>query len=58
MDMTMIDITEIPNVKEGDEAIVFGKELPVQHVAQWAETIPYEIMTGISQRVNRIYYEE
>jgi alanine racemase len=32
--------------------------LPVQQVAQWAETIPYEIMTGVSQRVKRIYFEE
>lgn len=58
MDMLMIDVTEIPGVKEGDEVIIFGKELPVQKVAKWAETIPYEIMTGISQRVKRIYYEE
>jgi alanine racemase len=58
MDMTIIDVTNIPGVKEGDEVIVFGKELPVQKLAEWAETIPYEIMTGISQRVNRVYYEE
>lgn len=58
MDMTMIDITGIPNVKEGDEVIIFGKELPVEILARWAGTIPYEIMTGISQRVKRVYYEE
>lgn len=58
MDMTMIDITDIPDVKEGDEVIIFGKELPVQQVAEWAGTIPYEIMTGISQRVKRVYFEE
>jgi alanine racemase len=58
MDMTMIDITGIPNVREGDDVVVFGQELPVQQLAQWADTIPYEIMTGISQRVKRIYYEE
>lgn len=58
MDMTMIDISNIPGVEEGDEVIIFGKELPVQQVAAWAETIPYEIMTGISQRVNRVYFEE
>jgi alanine racemase len=58
MDMTMIDITGIANVREGDDVIVFGQALPVQQLAQWAETIPYEIMTGISQRVKRIYYEE
>jgi alanine racemase len=58
MDMTMIDVTSIPNVQEGDEVIIFGKEIPVQQLAAWAGTIPYEIMTGISQRVKRVYFEE
>lgn len=58
MDMFMVDITDIPGIHEGDEVIIFGKELPVEEVAKWADTIPYEIMTGISQRVKRIYYEE
>lgn len=58
MDMTMIDVTGMEEVKEGDEVIIFGKELPLQQVAEWAGTIPYEIMTGISQRVKRVYFEE
>lgn len=58
MDMTMIDITGMPNIQEGDEVIVFGKELPIQQLAAWAGTIPYEIMTSISQRVKRVYFEE
>jgi alanine racemase len=58
MDMTMVDITGIPGVTEEDEAVIFGKALPVSTLAQWADTIPYEIMTGISQRVLRVYYEE
>jgi alanine racemase len=58
MDMTMIDVTDIAGVEEGDEVIVFGKELPVQLVAHWADTIPYEILTGVSQRVKRIYFKE
>jgi alanine racemase len=58
MDMTMIDITCIENVHEGDEVEIFGANLPVQQVAKWADTIPYEIMTGISQRIKRVYYEE
>ncbi len=58
MDMTMIDITGTPGVEVGDDVILFGRELPVQQVAEWAETIPYEIMTGISQRVKRVYFEE
>ncbi len=58
MDMTMIDVTGIKNVREGDEVIVFGESLSLQLLAGWAGTIPYEIMTGISQRVKRIYFEE
>ncbi len=57
MDMVMLDITGI-EATEGDDVIVFGKELPVRQVAAWAETISYEILTGISQRVKRVYYEE
>jgi len=58
MDMTMIDITGIPDVREGSEVVVFGKELSVSQLATWGQTIPYEILTGISQRVRRIYFEE
>jgi alanine racemase len=58
MDMTMVDITGIKDLKEGDQVIVFGEELSLQQLAKWAGTIPYEIMTGISQRVKRIYFEE
>ncbi|MBK5271180.1 MAG: alanine racemase, partial [Bacteroidia bacterium] len=58
MDMIMVDVTGIDKIKEGDEVIIFGKELPVQQLAEWAGTISYEIMTGISQRVKRVYYEE
>jgi alanine racemase len=58
MDMTMIDVTDIADVREGDEVTIFGKELPIEELADWAGTIPYEIMTGISQRVKRVYFEE
>lgn len=58
MDMTMVDITDIKGVTEDDEVVIFGKALPVSKLAQWGNTIPYEIMTGISQRVLRVYYEE
>jgi Alr-MurF fusion protein len=58
MDMFMADVTEIPGVSQGDEVIIFGKELPVTELARWAETIPYEILTGVSQRVKRVYFEE
>ena len=58
MDMTMIDVTDLPGVKEGEEVIIFGPTLPVQELAAWIDTIPYEIMTGVSQRVKRIYFHE
>jgi len=54
----MVDITEYPDIELNDEVIVFGKDLPVRKVAQQAGTIAYEIMTGISQRVPRVYYGE
>jgi alanine racemase len=57
MDMTMLDITGVEDAREGDELIVFGPPLPVQQVAHWAGTIPYELLAGISQRVKRVYYE-
>ncbi|HPH33327.1 MAG TPA: alanine racemase C-terminal domain-containing protein, partial [Chitinophagaceae bacterium] len=58
MDMFMADVTAIPGVTQGDEVIIFGKELPVTELARWADTIPYEILTGVSQRVKRVYFEE
>lgn len=58
MDMTIIDVTDVPNAKEGDDVIIFGLQLPVQDVAKWINTIPYEIMTSVSQRVKRIYFHE
>ncbi|HUX84020.1 MAG TPA: bifunctional UDP-N-acetylmuramoyl-tripeptide:D-alanyl-D-alanine ligase/alanine racemase [Chitinophagaceae bacterium] len=58
MDMTMLDVTDIGEVKEGDEVLVFGEHLPLTQLADWAGTIPYELLTGISQRVKRVYYEE
>lgn len=58
MDMTMIDITDISHIKEGDEVVVFGKQLSAEQVAHWAQTIPYEMLTSVSHRVKRIYYEE
>jgi alanine racemase len=58
MDMTMIDVSDVPGVEEGDDVIIFGAQLPVQQLAEWAGTIPYEIMTSISQRVKRVYFQE
>jgi len=58
MDMTMVDVTNIPGVAEGDEAEIFGTHISVTEVAKNSGTIPYEILTGIGQRVKRIYIEE
>ncbi|MFN2438125.1 MAG: alanine racemase, partial [Chitinophagaceae bacterium] len=58
MDMTMMDVSDVSEVKEGDEVIIFGKQLPLQQMAEWANTIPYEIMTSVSQRVKRVYFQE
>ncbi|HYG39220.1 MAG TPA: bifunctional UDP-N-acetylmuramoyl-tripeptide:D-alanyl-D-alanine ligase/alanine racemase [Cytophagales bacterium] len=57
MDMTMIDITGV-KAKEGDEVIVFGKDPSIREVAKWIDTIPYEILTNISERVKRVYFME
>lgn len=58
MDMLMLDVTHIPEAVEGDEVIVFGQDLSVQLLSSWADTIPYEMLTGISQRVKRVYFQE
>ncbi|NDF97704.1 MAG: bifunctional UDP-N-acetylmuramoyl-tripeptide:D-alanyl-D-alanine ligase/alanine racemase [Chitinophagia bacterium] len=58
MDMFMIDVTDIKEVSVGDEVILFGASLSVQEVAGWAATIPYEILTGISTRVKRVYFQQ
>lgn len=57
MDMTMIDITGI-DASEGDEVIVFGSEISVESLAQKIDTIPYEILTNIGERVKRVFYRE
>ena len=57
MDMCMLDVTDV-NAREGDEVIVFGKQYPVTEMAQTLGTIPYEVLSTISQRVKRIYFHE
>jgi alanine racemase len=57
MDMCMIDITDIP-AEEGDEVIIFGDEYPITNLAKQLGTIPYEVLTSISRRVKRIYFQE
>lgn len=57
MDMCMIDITDI-NASENDEVIVFGEAYSIAEVAKDVGTIPYEILTNVSRRVKRVYYQE
>lgn len=57
MDMCMLDVTGL-DVKTGDEVIVFNGKLTVAMLAEQIGTIPYEILTNISQRVKRIYFYE
>ena len=57
MDMCMIDITDI-KANESDEVIIFGDSYSISDVAKDVGTIPYEILTNVSRRVKRIYYQE
>ena len=54
MDMITVDVTDIPDVNVGDEVILWGKNLSANEVAIHAETIGYEIMTRMHNRVPRI----
>ena len=60
MDLTMVDVTDIRGVQQGDEVILLGKQgrdtISADEMALWAETISYEILTSISARVPRIYH--
>ncbi|MBQ7532722.1 MAG: bifunctional UDP-N-acetylmuramoyl-tripeptide:D-alanyl-D-alanine ligase/alanine racemase [Bacteroidales bacterium] len=57
MDLTMIDVTGI-DCQEDDTAVLFDDNHPIEIIAEACDTIPYEIMTRISQRVKRIYVKE
>lgn len=55
MDMCIIDVSNIPEVKTGDETIIFSPDYPISVLAEKLDTIPYEILTSISKRVQRVY---
>src|SRR5262249_37846593 len=59
MDLTMVDLTDVPDVVLGDEVVMFGSQgdavLTLEEVAKRSETLPYEIMCTIGKRVTRIY---
>lgn len=58
MDVCMIDVTDIEDVSENDTVTIFGDDLTISDLAQKTKTIPYEILTGVSARVKRVYYQE
>ena len=57
MDVAMIDVTDIPCV-EGDQVEIFGEHLPVTELSDVLGTIPYEVLTGVSNRVKRVYFQD
>ena len=57
MDVCMIDVTDIP-CQEGDSVEIFGDNLPVTVLSDTLDTIPYEVLTGISNRVKRVYFQD
>ena len=57
MDVAMIDVTGIP-CKEGDSVEIFGDHLPVTVLSDVLDTIPYEVLTSVSDRVKRVYYQD
>ena len=57
MDMSMIDLTDLPGVDVGDEVEIFGPRNPVETMAAQAGTIPYELTCAVSKRVPRVYLQ-
>jgi alanine racemase len=57
MDLVMIDVTNI-EANEGDQVEIFGDHLTISEVADWLHTIPYEVLTSVSRRVKRVYFQE
>ena len=55
MDMCMVDVTDLPNVKRGDVAEIYGPHVPVEDAAELAGTIQYELLCNVSRRVLRVY---
>lgn len=58
MDVAMIDVTDIPNVHEGDSVEIFGEHLPASVLSDILDTIPYEVLTGVSNRVKKVYFQD
>ena len=57
MDLTMLDVTDRPDVREGDEAVVFGDDPTAWEVGEWAGTNAWQVLTSVGSRVPRLYVE-
>jgi alanine racemase len=61
MDMTMVDVTDVPGVSAGTEVTVIGRqqdqEITAADLATWQGTIPYEVLCNIGERITRVYKE-
>jgi alanine racemase len=57
MDMCMVDVTDAPEVKVGDIAVIYGREGLMERGAQLADTIPYELLCHVNPRVPRVYLD-
>ena len=57
MDACMVDVTDV-DCRVGDNVEIFGEHVPVSEIAKTLDTIPYEVLTSISERVKRVYYRE
>jgi alanine racemase len=59
MDQTIVDVTDLPRVACGDEAVLFGRqggtEITITEFSRWADTIPWETLCSVSKRVSRLY---
>jgi alanine racemase len=55
MDMTMIDVSHIPEVSIGDEVTIFDRDHSIEHLASACQTIPYEILTHLNSRIRKVY---
>jgi alanine racemase len=58
MDMLMVDVTDIPEAQPGDVAVLFGEGLTINELAGRIGTIPYELLTNVSERVKRVFVSE
>ncbi len=58
MDVAMIDVTDILDVHEGDMVEIFGEHLPITVLSDVLDTIPYEVMTSVSNRVKKVYFQD